>query len=60
MLEESSKEKGQPEKLSSEFYTYDKEEIKRLNKNKKKKKNDNDLSDIDGELLEEIKDLLRD
>ena len=60
VLEEASKEKNQPEKLSTEFYTYSKEEIKRLNKNKKKKRNDNDLADIDGDLLEEIKDLLKD
>lgn len=60
VLEEANKEKGQPEKLSTEFYTYSKEEIKRINKNKKKKKNDNDLADIDGDLLEEIKDLLKD
>ena len=60
ILEEANKEKNQPEKLSTEFYTYAKEEIKRINKNKKKKKNDNDLADIDGELLEEIKDLLKD
>lgn len=60
VLEEAGKDKNQPEKLSTEFYTYSKEEIKRLNKNKKKKRNDNDLADIDGELLEEIKDLLKD
>lgn len=60
ILEEENKEKGQQEKLSTEFYIYQKEELKRLNKGKKKKKNDNDLSDLDGELLEEIKDLLKD
>lgn len=60
ILEESNKDKNQPEKLSTEFYTYGKEEIKRHNKNKKKKRNDNDLADIDGDLLEEIKDLLKD
>jgi len=60
ILEESNKDKNQPEKLSTEFYTYSKEEIKRHNKNKKKKRNDNDLADIDGDLLEEIKDLLKD
>ena len=60
VLEDANKEKNQPEKLSTEFYTYNKEEIKRLNKNKKKKRNDNDLADIDGDLLEEIKDLLKD
>ena len=60
ILEEGSKEKNQPEKLSTEFYTYSKEEVKRINKNKKKKRNENDLADIDGDLLEEIKDLLKD
>ena len=60
ILEDSGKDKSQPDKLSTEFYTYGKEEIKRFNKNKKKKKNDNDLADLDGELLEEIKDLLKD
>ena len=59
VLEEAGKDKNQPEKLSTEFYHYKKEEIKRLNKNKKKKRND-DFDDIDGELLEEIKDLLKD
>lgn len=60
VLDEDSKDKSQPEKLSTEFYTYKKEELKRLNKGKKKKKNENDLDDIDSELLEEIKDLLKD
>ena len=60
VMDEDNKEKGQPEKLSTEFYIYQKEEIKRLNKGKKKKRNDNDLADLDGELLEEIKDLLKD
>ena len=60
ILEEGSKDKSQPEKLSTEFYNYKKEEIKRLNKGKKKRKNENDLDDIDSEYLEEIKDLLKD
>jgi len=60
VLEEGNKEKNQQEKLSTEFYNYKKEEIKRLNKGKKKKKNENDLDDIDSEFLEEIKDLLKD
>lgn len=60
VLEEDSKDNSQPEKLSTEFYTYKKEELKRFNKGKKKKKNENDLDDIDSELLEEIKDLLKD
>lgn len=60
VVEDGSKENNQAEKLSTEFYNYKKEEIKRLNKGKKKKKNDNDLDDIDSEFLEEIKDLLKD
>ena len=60
VVEEGSKENNQPEKLSTEFYNYKKEEIKRLNKGKKKRRNDNDLDDIDSEFLEEIKDLLKD
>ncbi len=60
ILEEGSKDKSQPEKLSTEFYSYKKEELKRLNKGKKKKKNENDFDDIDSEYLEEIKDLLKD
>lgn len=60
VLEEGKKDKEQPEKLSTEFYHYKKEEIKRITKGKKKKKAENDLADLDGELLEEIKDLLKD
>lgn len=59
ILEEGNKEKDRQEKLSTEFYNYKKEEIKRLGKGKKKKKND-DLEELDGELLAEIKDLLKD
>lgn len=60
VVEDDGKDKNNQEKLSTEFYTYRKEEVKRLNRGKKKKKNDNDLDDIDSELLEEIKDLLKD
>lgn len=60
ILEEGNKEKDQQEKLSTEFYNYQKEEIRRLGKGKKKKKHENDLDELDGELLEEIKDLLKD
>lgn len=59
ILEEGNKEKDRQEKLSTEFYNYKKEEIKRLGKGKKKKRND-DLEELDGELLAEIKDLLKD
>ena len=61
VLEEGNREKEQPEKLSTEFYSYRKEEIKRLGKgNKRRKKSDNELEELDGELLEEIRDLLKD
>ncbi len=60
VLEEGSKEKNIEEKLSSEFYNYKKEEIKRLNKKGGSKKKEDDLSDIDGELLKEIKELMKD
>ena len=59
VLEEGNKDKEQPEKLSTEFYSYKKEEIKRLGKGKRKKKQHNDLEELDGELLKEIEDLLK-
>lgn len=61
VLEEASKDKSVEEKLSSEIYSYGKEEIKRINKkhNNHKKKED-DLADLDGELLKEIKELMKD
>lgn len=59
VLEEGNRDKEQSEKLSTEFYNYKKEEIKRLGKGKRKKKQDNDLEELDGELLKEIEDLLK-
>ena len=59
ILEEGSREKNIEEKLSSEFYNYKKEEIKRFGK-KGGRKRDDDLADIDGELLKEIKELMKD
>ncbi len=59
ILEEGNREKDQQEKLSTEFYNYKKEEIKRLGKGKKKKKQENDLEELDGELLKEIENLLK-
>lgn len=59
VLEEGSKEREQQEKLSTEFYHYKKEEIKRLGKGKRKKKQDNELEELPGELLKEIEDLLK-
>lgn len=63
VLEEGSKENGVEEKLSTEFYNYGKEEIKRLGKKengKGRKKKDDDLAELDGELLKEIKELMKD
>lgn len=59
ILEEGNKEKDRQEKLSTEFYNYKKQEIKRLGKGKKKKKQENDLEELDGELLKEIEELLK-
>ena len=60
VVEEGDKEKEQPEKLSTEFYTYKKEEIKRLGRGNKKKRDEEDISEADGDLPEEIKNLLKD
>ena len=53
-------EKGvdRPEKLSVEIYTYKKQQIKRVQKNVGKEKDI--FEEIDAELLDEIKDLLKD
>lgn len=61
ILEEGSKDKNIEEKLSTEIYSYGKEEIKRINKkNNNHKKKEDDLADLDGELLKEIKELMKD
>ncbi|MBQ3184402.1 MAG: stage 0 sporulation family protein [Firmicutes bacterium] len=60
VVEEYSKEKGTEEKLSTELYNYSKEEIKRVNKKNNNKKKEDDLADLDGELLKEIKELMKD
>ncbi|MDO4869765.1 MAG: stage 0 sporulation family protein [Bacillota bacterium] len=65
ILEEASEKNGDEEKLSTEFYTYGKEEIKRLGKkNKNNKKKDNNQQDeygkLDKELLKEIEELMKD
>jgi len=61
ILEEGSKDKSVEEKLSTEFYSYRKDEIKRSNKkNNHNKKKEDDLADIEGELLQEIKELMKD
>ncbi|MDD6647060.1 MAG: stage 0 sporulation family protein [Firmicutes bacterium] len=59
VLEEASKSSDREEKLSTEFYNYKKEEIKRVSK-KHNKKNDDDLGGLEGELLKEIKELMKD
>ena len=56
VVEERTADK--PEKLSTEVYTYKKQQINRLNKYAEKEKDV--LEDIDEELLGEIKDLLKD
>ncbi|MGI6727338.1 MAG: PSP1 domain-containing protein [Anaerovoracaceae bacterium] len=53
VLEEKDGDKEQ--KLSSDFYIYNKQEIKRLTDNKN---DDNDLDELDPALLDEIKELL--
>ncbi|MDO4545597.1 MAG: stage 0 sporulation family protein [Bacillota bacterium] len=67
ILDKDPKDENGEEKLSTEFYCYGKEEIKRLGKkDHKNKKNDHhhkkddDLKELDGELLEEIKELMKD
>lgn len=61
ILEEGSKDKSVEEKLSTEFYSYRKDEIRRSNKkNNHNKKKEDDLADIEGELLQEIKELMKD
>lgn len=59
ILEEASKKDGIEEKLSTEFYSYKKEEIKRVSKKHHKNKED-DLENLEGELLKEIKELMKD
>lgn len=65
VLEEASAENDNEEKLSTDFYTYGKEEIRRLGKkggknNNKNSKKDDDLSGLDAEQLKEIEKLMKD
>ncbi|MFQ8601880.1 MAG: stage 0 sporulation family protein [Anaerovoracaceae bacterium] len=60
VLEEADKNENHEEKLSTEFYNYGKEEIKRIDKKHHNKKRDDDFSEIEGELLKEIKELMKD
>ena len=59
VLEEASKSSDREEQLSTEFYKYKNEEIKRVSR-KHNKKNDDDLGGLEGELLKEIKELMKD
>jgi len=59
ILEDGSKNNEKEEKLSTEFYNYKKEEIKRVSK-KTNKRNEDDLAELEGELLKEIKELMKD
>lgn len=61
VLEEGDKKKDIEEKLSTEFYVYGKEEIKRMSKkNHHNNKKDDDLENLDHETLKEIKELMKD
>lgn len=61
VLEEGDKKKDIEEKLSTEFYVYGKEEIKRISKkNHHNSKKDDDLENLDHETLKEIKELMKD
>ncbi len=61
VLEEGDKKNGVEEKLSTEFYSYNKDQIKRFGKNKSNnKKHGDDLSDLDKDTLKEIKQLMKD
>ena len=66
VLEEASKENEFEEKLSTEIYSYSKEEIKRLGKKSGKNgkgnddKKNNDLAELDPEQLKEMEMLLKD
>lgn len=65
VLDNGKKDENGEEKLSTEFYNYGKEEIKRINKKHghgghKKKEKEDDLAEIEGDLLKEIKELMKD
>lgn len=61
VLEEGDKKKDIEEKLSTEFYIYGKEEIKRTaKKNHHNNKQEDDFENMDRETLKEIKELMKD
>ena len=57
--EEGSKENGSEEKLSTELYSYGKDEVRRIGKKNGRKKDD-DLGDIEDDVLAEIQELMKD
>lgn len=59
VVEDSSKDNNSEEKLSAEIYSYKKKEIKRINKKNNRKKED-DFANLEGEMLQEIKQLMKD
>lgn len=67
VLEKNAQDEGNEDKLSTDFYYYGKEEIKRLgkkngkgSKNNKDSKHDDDFSGLDSEQLKEIQKLMKD
>ena len=65
VLEEASKDNDNEEKLSTEFYSYGKEEIRRLGKKnrkggKGKDRKEDELTGLDPEQIREIEKLLKD
>ncbi|MCR5035165.1 MAG: stage 0 sporulation family protein [Clostridia bacterium] len=66
VLEEASEENDNEEKLSTEFYSYGKEEIKRFGKknrkggNSKKERKEDEFNGLDAEQIKEIEKLLKD
>lgn len=59
VVEDGSKDKNAEEKLSTEIYAYNKDEIKRLGKKNNRKKED-DLANLEDDVLKEIKELMKD
>ena len=66
VLEEASAENDNEEKLSTEFYSYGKDEIKRLGKKnrkgggKNKERREDEFTGLDAEQIKEIEKLMKD
>ena len=66
VLDEASEENDNEEKLSTEFYSYGKEEIKRFGKKnrkgggKNKERKDDEYTGLDPDQIKEIEKLLKD